>query len=80
VFTGIGKFLIAIGLCALLVGLLLLTVQKTGTPGWLNWFGNLPLDFSFRRENLQFFFPLGSSIVLSLLLSLALFLINKFIH
>jgi len=79
VFTGIGKFLIAIGLCTLLVGLLL-TVQKTGTPGWLNWFGNLPLDFSFRRENLRFFFPLGSSIVLSLLLSLALFLINKFIH
>lgn len=79
-FTDAGKFLVLTGLCAVIFGLLLMAAGKAGTPGWLNWFGNLPLDIRIRKENFQFFFPLGSSILLSVLLSLVLFIINKFIR
>ncbi len=79
-FTDAGKFLVLTGLCAVICGLLLMAAGKAGIPGWLNWFGNLPLDIRIRKENFRFFFPLGSSILLSVLLSLGLFLINKFIR
>lgn len=79
-FSEGGKILVIGGLVAVMVGLLLLVAEKSGSAGWLNWFGNLPLDIRIKRENFRFFFPLGSSILLSLLLSLALFLFNKFIR
>ncbi|MCF8382081.1 MAG: DUF2905 domain-containing protein [Chlorobium sp.] len=79
-FTDAGKFLVLTGLCAVIFGLLLMAAEKAGTPGWLNWFGNLPLDIRIRKENFQLFFPVGSSILLSVLLSLVLFIINKFIR
>lgn len=79
-FTDAGKFLVLTGLCAVIFGLLLMAAEKAGTPGWLKWFGNLPLDIRIRKENFQLFFPVGSSILLSVLLSLVLFIINKFIR
>lgn len=75
-----GKILVIAGLCAVACGLLLMAAAKAGVPGWLNWFGHLPFDIHVKKENFQFFFPLGSSILLSVLLSLVLFLINKFIR
>ncbi len=78
--SGTGKFLVVGGLFAMLCGLLMLAAEKTGSTGWLNWFGNLPLDVRIRRDNFQFFFPLGTSILLSVLFSLALFIFNKFIR
>ena len=39
--------------------------------------GRLPLDFHYQRENFSFYFPLGTSIVLSLLLTLVLSLLNR---
>ncbi|MBN1279466.1 MAG: DUF2905 domain-containing protein [Chlorobium sp.] len=78
--SGTGKFLVVGGLLAMLCGLLMLAAEKAGSTGWLNWFGNLPLDVRIRRDNFQFFFPLGTSILLSVLFSLALFIFNKFIR
>jgi len=80
VFTDTGKILVIAGLCTVVFGLLLMAAEKTGASGWLNWFGNLPLDVRIRKENFRFFFPLGSSLLLSVLFSLALFFINKFIR
>ncbi|MBM3162281.1 MAG: DUF2905 domain-containing protein [Chlorobi bacterium] len=79
-FTDTGKILVIAGLCTVVFGLLLMAAEKTGASGWLNWFGNLPLDVRIRKENFRFFFPLGSSLLLSVLFSLALFFINKFIR
>jgi len=39
--------------------------------------GRLPLDFHFQRDNFSFYFPLGTSIVLSLVLTLVLSLLNR---
>lgn len=79
-FSEAAKILIIGGVIAVICGLLLMAAEKAGSSGWLNWFGNLPLNIRIERENYRFFFPLGTSIVLSLLLSLAIFLFNKFIR
>jgi len=64
-----GSFLIGVGLCLLLVGLLLRLGLK------LKWLGRLPGDIIIRRENFTFYFPLATSLLLSFLLSLILFII-----
>ena len=39
--------------------------------------GRLPLDFHYQRDNFSFYFPLGTSILLSLLLTLVFFVLNR---
>ena len=39
--------------------------------------GRLPLDFHYQRDNFSFYFPLGTSILLSLLLTLVFSLLNR---
>jgi hypothetical protein len=39
--------------------------------------GRLPLDFSYHRDNFSFYFPLGTSIVVSLVLTLIFALLNR---
>lgn len=56
-----GKALVVIGLSIAGIGVLVIL----GLP-----FGRLPGDFSVRRENVQFYFPLATSIVISVLLTL----------
>ena len=46
-------------------------------PGRVPWLGRLPGDIHVQRGNWTFFFPLGTSIVLSLLLTLVLWLIGR---
>lgn len=67
-----GKALILLGAVLLLVGSLLLVAGKAPFPG------KLPGDFVFKRGNFTFSFPLATSVILSLLLSLILCLIGKF--
>ncbi len=56
-----GKLLVAAGLIIAAVGALMIF----GVP-----FGRLPGDFVYRRGNATFYFPLATSIVLSVILSL----------
>ena len=58
-----GKFLIVLGLVIALIGLLV----SMGVP-----LGRLPGDISFRRGNTSFHFPIVTSIVLSIVLTLLL--------
>ncbi len=76
-FTEAGKLLVALGIIAVFIGILLITFQKTGVPGFLRWIGNLPLDIKIQRDNFSFYFPLGTSIVLSVVLSFILYFLNK---
>jgi len=80
VIADAGKIVAVAGLIAVACGLLLMTFDSAASSRWLHWFGNLPLDFKIENSNFRFYFPLGTSIVLSLLLSLLLFIINKFIR
>ena len=39
--------------------------------------GRLPLDFHYQRDNFSFYFPLGTSILLSVLLTLLFSVLNR---
>ena len=73
----LGKVLVVVGLSIALAGLLLLIVDRVpGAGSLLGWFGKLPGDISIRRDNISFFFPLATSLLLSILLSLVFFLVS----
>jgi hypothetical protein len=69
----LGKALLGLGLLLAVIGALLLVAARFGVP-----LGRLPGDFSLRGKNVSFFFPLGTSILLSIVLTLILFLISRF--
>jgi Protein of unknown function (DUF2905) len=71
----LGKILLGLGLVMVVLGcLLLLASQFTGK---VPWFGRLPGDISVERGNWRFYFPLGTSIVVSLVLTLLLWLFSR---
>ncbi len=65
-----GNFLIGIGTLLFLVGI-------AWKWGLLSWFGHLPGDFRYEGEHFVFFAPLGSMLLISLVLSLLLWLFNR---
>lgn len=72
-----GKIFIGIGLGIVALGLLFLLVDRIpGLGHAFGWFGKLPGDISIKRENFSFYFPIGTSIVLSILLSLLFYFIG----
>jgi H+/Cl- antiporter ClcA len=69
----IGKYLIIIGIIAILAGLILYFFGNK-----LSWLGHLPGDIRVERENFRFYFPITTMILLSLFISLVLWIIRKF--
>lgn len=70
--SGTGKLLILLGAILVVLGLLLTLGGKLNLP-----LGRLPGDFVWRGKNTVFYFPLVTSLLLSLVLSLALYLIGR---
>ena len=68
----LGKGLILLGGVIAAAGVLLAFFPR------IPFLGKLPGDILIKRENFTFFFPLASSIVVSILLSLILALIGRF--
>ena len=68
---GLGRILIVLGLVIAAIGVIV------SLAGRLPWLGRLPGDIFIKRENVTFYFPLATSILLSLLLSLILWLLRK---
>lgn len=66
-----GKALIAIGLLLVVAGLFLLAGGK------LSWLGKLPGDIRIERDNFSLYFPWGTSILLSLVLSFLFWLFRR---
>lgn len=64
-----GRILIFAGIVLLAAALLVLLLNRLGLP-----LGRLPGDLSWRGKHVSAFAPLGTSLLLSLLLSLAIFL------
>ncbi len=79
-FSATGKFVVIGGLIAVVVGLCMIASERWGASSWFNWIGNLPLDIRIERENFRLYFPIGTSMGISLLFSLSLYLINKFLR
>lgn len=69
----LGRLLIGLGFLLLVVGGLLLLGSKAGIP-----LGRLPGDLSYKGKNVQVYFPLASSILISLLLTLIFAILGRF--
>jgi hypothetical protein len=67
----LGKSLILAGLVIALIGVLMTFA------GRIPWIGRLPGDIYLKRENFTFYFPLATSIVISVILSFILWLLRK---
>jgi hypothetical protein len=70
-FGALGKLLILLGVFVILIGLLLLFGEK------IPWIGRLPGDFLIRKKNFTFYFPLTTSILISIILTLLFTLFRK---
>ena len=73
--TDIGKVLVVLGLVAAALGLVFILVGRTNLP-----LGRLPGDIIYRGKHTTFYFPLATSILLSVVLSLLFYLIGRFRH
>lgn len=71
----LGKLLVIAGVALAAVGLLLVLFGRINVP-----LGRLPGDIVYRGKNTTFYFPLATSIVLSVVLSVALYVIGRFRH
>ena len=69
----LGRLLIGLGIVLLIAGGLLLLLGRTGIP-----LGRLPGDISYRGKNMSVYFPLGTSILLSVLLSVVFYFLSRF--
>jgi hypothetical protein len=68
----LGKILIIAGGLLLLAGLLFYFFDR------IPLFGKLPGDIVVKKKNFTFYFPLATSIIISILLSLLFYLISRF--
>jgi hypothetical protein len=67
-----GRLLVMLGIALVVIGGIVMLLGRTGLP-----LGRLPGDFLYRGKNTTFYFPLASSILLSVVLSIVLFLIGR---
>jgi len=67
----IGRLLVIVGVATAAVGVLIIFSSK------LPWMGRLPGDIVFHRKNFTFYFPLATSILISLLLTLLFWIFGR---
>jgi hypothetical protein len=67
----LGRMLIIFGLLIVVVGVVLVLGAR------LPWLGRLPGDIHLQRGNWTFYFPLATSLLLSVVLTLILYLIGR---
>ncbi|MFH1459155.1 MAG: DUF2905 domain-containing protein [Candidatus Omnitrophota bacterium] len=69
--AGIGKYLILIGVILIIAGIFVFLAGK------IKWLGHLPGDIFIQKKNFSFYFPLTTCILISILLSLIIWLFSK---
>ena len=69
----IGRMMVAFGLLLVVIGALAMLAARLGIP-----LGRLPGDISYKGKGVSFYFPLGTSILISVVLSAILYLISRF--
>jgi H+/Cl- antiporter ClcA len=68
----LGKILIIAGIILIITGLI---VYFAGNK--LSWIGHLPGDIRVEKENVGFYFPITTMILLSILLSVIVWIVRK---
>jgi uncharacterized protein HemY len=69
--NGVGKLLIVLG------GLLFIAGAAMVLIGKIPWLGRLPGDIYIERRNFTLVFPLATSVLISVILSLVLYLFSR---
>jgi Protein of unknown function (DUF2905) len=69
----LGRVLVLVGVVLAVGGLLLILLGRTSLP-----LGRLPGDIVYRGKNTTFYFPLATSILLSVVLSILLYVVSRF--
>ncbi len=70
-FHQIGKLLIFVGIITLILGVVFFFGDK------IPYIGRLPGDIIIKKKNFTFYFPIVTSIILSLIISFILFILKK---
>ena len=68
----LGKVIVVVGVVLVALGLLLMLAGRTHLP-----IGRLPGDILYRRKNFSFYFPLTTSILLSIVLTLVFYFLSR---
>ncbi len=71
-FQTIGKFLVVAGVVIAVLGIGFILFDKIPFPG------KLPGDIHIKRDNFQFYFPITTGILLSVVISIIIWLISQF--
>ena len=69
--SDLGRLLIVIGVILVILGAVFLLAPK------IPWLGRLPGDISYQRGNFSFYFPLGTCILISIILTLIFWLFRR---
>ena len=70
--TDLGKLLIGLGLVLVVAGVLLTLLGRANLP-----LGRLPGDIVYRGKNTTFYFPLATSVLVSVVLSIVMYLLGR---
>jgi hypothetical protein len=70
--TELGRLLVGLGAVVVVLGIVLMLLERTNLP-----LGRLPGDFLYRGKNATVYFPLATSVVVSAVLSLVLYLVSR---
>jgi hypothetical protein len=69
----LGKTLLGLGIFIALIGAMLMVASRIGLP-----LGRLPGDIAYRGKKVSVFLPLGTSILLSVVVSVILYVLSRF--
>lgn len=67
-----GRLLLILGIALVVIGGIIMLLGRTGVP-----LGRLPGDILYRGKNTTFYFPLASSVLISVVLSIILLLLGR---
>lgn len=73
IMPGLARLLVKLGALLILAGAVVYLLDRFGIR-----LGQLPGDLAWKRRNVAVYFPLGTSILLSILLSLVFYLLSRF--
>ncbi len=72
--AGLGKIFLILGITLIVAGILLISFHK------IPFIGKLPGDILIKKDNFTFYFPMATSIIISIFLTLIFLLFSKFRH
>ena len=76
--SGLGKMIVLVGIVLIVIGAVVMLAGKWPGPegGW-SWIGRLPGDIFIKRENFSFYFPLATSLLISIVGSVILYVLMR---